>query len=710
MKIFLSPTGLCAGSYAMQRIAAALKSSAPDGVIVVDDAKHADVQLLYQIGLDAPPEDKEYVVLQLCGYTMRSDECLQALWRDARLVWSYYQLRDALPSNVPFLHAPLGIDAAFRMNAGSSFGRSLDLMTSGYTTGDTAEAIEEAAHAVERVGGQMLHIGPPAIENMTAYPSVWRSQKGMNDATLAMLYRSAKRVSGLRHVEGFELPALEGLLCGARPVVFDREDMRQWYTGVAEFVPESSGEELTALLTQLLSKPPDPVTAAQRAYALDTFSWARITSQFWSALLSTRKTQVSVPVGDKKRILVIGDAVASTGFARSTHKICDVLRERHEVHVLGLNYFGDPHDYPYKIYPAVSGGDIAGLGRVAGLVDSIAPAAVVIQNDPWNFQPYLKRIGNVPTIGFVAVDGKNVKGSELAGLTRAVFWTEFGRDECVKGGWTGKSEIVPLGVDTELYLPQDRGLVRAKMQMDRVFASRNLPADTFVVGSVGRNQERKRLDLTIEYFAQWVKDYDVKDAALWLHVAPTNEDAFDLEGLAEYYGVLDRVMLPTVPNFSGKSEEFMARTYAMIDVLLTTTMGEGFWLPGFEAMSCGTPVIAPDWSAIGELFKDAALLVPCSTTLAHPRYINSTIGGIADKQQTIAALDWTYRNRAFSQGFAKRGQERANEARFNWRTIGEQFADIVDDVIDPWRRTIAVQNDGNVGDGQQAESHPVEVS
>ena len=52
---------------------------------------------------------------------------------------------------------------------------------------------------------------------------------------------------------------------------------------------------------------------------------------------------------EKVPILVMADAVASTGFARVTHGIFENLLDRYDVHILGVNFRGDPHDYKAKI-------------------------------------------------------------------------------------------------------------------------------------------------------------------------------------------------------------------------------------------------------------------------------------------------------------------------------------------------------------------------
>lgn len=404
-------------------------------------------------------------------------------------------------------------------------------------------------------------------------------------------------------------------------------------------------------------------------------------------------------VKSKKCILWFGDAVASTGFAQATHSICDALHatDKYDIHIVGINYFGDPHPYPYKIYPCSPGGDTMGYGRVRGMVRDLQPDVIVLQNDPWNIQRYLKdkdgsKVGSVPTIGYIAIDGKNCDGGQLNGLTHSVFWTQFAQDEAHLRGYTGPSSVIPLGVDQNVFYPQDRAAVRERMQMERVFSDRGMPPDSFVVGVVGRNQWRKRLDLVVEYFAEWVHTRNVDNACLWIHSAPTNDDAWDLDQLADYYDVRNRVLIPLVPkNLAGLETEKMARCYNMFDVLFTATLGEGFWLPGFEAAACSTPIIAPDYSAVGELFKDAAQLVPCTSTAVHPNQTN-TIGGVMDKQWAVEALHALCSNREQLKFLGRQAYARVSEERFRWHNIGKKFEALIDQTLtttDAWTDLMA---------------------
>ena len=71
------------------------------------------------------------------------------------------------------------------------------------------------------------------------------------------------------------------------------------------------------------------------------------------------------------KILWYGDAVSNTGFARVTHSILNHLKEHHEIVVYGINYTGDPHQYPFKIYPAAghNAQDRFGIGRIQQIVE-----------------------------------------------------------------------------------------------------------------------------------------------------------------------------------------------------------------------------------------------------------------------------------------------------------------------------------------------------
>lgn len=385
------------------------------------------------------------------------------------------------------------------------------------------------------------------------------------------------------------------------------------------------------------------------------------------------------------RLLWVGDAVVSSGFARCSHKVCDYLHSQgHEIHILGINYYGDPHSYPYSIYPCNnpldSGRDAFGVTRLPSLIFKLKPDIVIILQDPWNIHAYLSEIdkwvgqlvsAGIPTsqflplppiVGWLAVDGKNQNGRDINGLSHVITWTQFGADELIKGGYAGDYSIVPLGVDTSLYYKRDKLECRRMMS---VMDTNPLLHEAFIVGYVGRNQPRKRLDLLIEYFAEWVHKYNISDGYLYLHVGPTGDTGVDIESLIKYYNVRGLVLVNQPDIGTGDPESLMPYIYSLMDVFVTTTQGEGFGLPILEAMACRVPVIAPDWSGLGSeggwtayQGQPALSLVSCtSTALTMLQGRNAcTIGGIPDKALMIEALNSQYRASRGQLYWTRRGE------------------------------------------------------
>lgn len=377
---------------------------------------------------------------------------------------------------------------------------------------------------------------------------------------------------------------------------------------------------------------------------------------------------------NKRKLLWVGDAAVSSGFARCTHNVCDALYASgmYDIRVIGLNYQGDPHSYPYPILPCKNGWlgcyDDFGVRRMKIEVSTFNPDVVILLNDPWNIKPYIKQPMTAPAIGWLAVDGKNIQGAEMNGLACGVFWTEFGRQEATLGGFVGDTAVVPLGVDQTMYRPlKDRMACRTRLQM---------PTDAFIVGSVGRNQPRKRLDLTFAYFAEWIRTRQIEDAYLFVHVAPTGDSGWDLRQLASYLGIANKVLTSTPDIGYGSPEEALRVMYNALDVLWNTGT-EGWWLPGMEAMACGVPTIVTDWSATGEWVEDAAIKIPCTSIAVNPEYRINTVAGVPDREASIRALDQLYQSKDLRYDYGQRGLKLVAQERFRWDHIAYELHNVI---------------------------------
>ncbi len=268
---------------AMHRINRELRRQAPPEVEFVSHPAGADLQILDVIGVGsfAYLALDDHVLLQHCYLTAETHEpewWLQR-FRRARLVMSYHDLPALTGADdFPFYRAPWGVDGTVFADQGLT--RSVGVLTSGYDA--DGEAIFECFEAAARLSIPAVHVG-----HDFGWPGV-RFLEGVSDTQLARCYSQARYVSGLRRGEGFELPVIEGLACGARPICFDTPCYRHWFDGHAVFVPELGSAELVEALVEVLMHQPAPVTMVEREALLNCFAWPRIFLGFWNRLMRTR--------------------------------------------------------------------------------------------------------------------------------------------------------------------------------------------------------------------------------------------------------------------------------------------------------------------------------------------------------------------------------------------------------------------------------------
>lgn len=195
------------------------------------------------------------------------------LWRRARVVWSYLDLQklcyeDGIVPDFNFYHAPLGCEsAAFFPIANSD--KHFRVLTTGRSW--LTESVRECVLAATSLGAQAVHIGTSAQRgNLTIV-------NGIDDTNLNFLYNQSSYVSGLRRIEGFELPAVEALFTGTCPILFDQSHYRKWYGDLACFIPEGGRTEVEASLTALFSKEPPSVNIE---LARARFNWPTLLQGF----------------------------------------------------------------------------------------------------------------------------------------------------------------------------------------------------------------------------------------------------------------------------------------------------------------------------------------------------------------------------------------------------------------------------------------------
>lgn len=158
------------------------------------------------------------------------------------------------------------------------------------------------------------------------------------------------------------------------------------------------------------------------------------------------------------------------------------------------------------------------------------------------------------------------------------------RDQLARlyGADPARIEIVPPGVDHELFSPGDRGVARLSLGL----------GDEPVLLFVGRIQRLKGLDVAIEALA-----LAPHDAKLVIVGGPSGP-AGDLEMERLHRLVSERNLRGQVLFVPPQPHGGLAMYYRAADVCLVPSRSESFGLVALEAAACGTPVIA---SAVGGL-------------------------------------------------------------------------------------------------------------
>ena len=166
------------------------------------------------------------------------------------------------------------------------------------------------------------------------------------------------------------------------------------------------------------------------------------------------------------------------------------------------------------------------------------------------------------------------------------------------------STYIPHGIDTSVYKPT------YEIAGTNIRDFMGIPQDAFLVGMVAANKangqiHRKAYAENLLAFAMHLKKHP--DSLLYIHTEPgRGYGGFDIAVLLKAMGIPKENVLMPDPYLlrAGYPEEHMAGFYTAMDVLLSTSYGEGFGLPTVEAQACGTRVITSNYAASKDLASE----------------------------------------------------------------------------------------------------------
>jgi glycosyltransferase involved in cell wall biosynthesis len=151
-----------------------------------------------------------------------------------------------------------------------------------------------------------------------------------------------------------------------------------------------------------------------------------------------------------------------------------------------------------------------------------------------------------------------------------------------------QARVLEHGVDTSIFKPVDCSAIKSKL---------NLPENAIVFLNANRNSKRKRMDLCISAFVQLCKRRPTEP--LYLCLLTTNEFGgwYDFQTLIyhecrkhDFFDVSKRVLIVDTSKIV-MTDEAVNEFYAVADIGVNTSTGEGYGLTALEHASLGKPQV-----------------------------------------------------------------------------------------------------------------------
>ena len=392
-------------------------------------------------------------------------------------------------------------------------------------------------------------------------------------------------------------------------------------------------------------------------------------------------------------IVVVGDAAAPTGFARVLHSILDRVKHKYEIHHLGVNYSGDPHDADWKVYVARLAGDLYGANRLQQLIEGAKPRLVFMVNDVWilaRYAPILKKYkDHLKTVMYFPVDGEPLDADfveHLDGVDQLVAYNQFGKrvmqqaiDEVRRESPDFKAseiEVIPHGVDTQLFYPYSKKPATGGINHGRLRAKKMLLPnkkdflESFIVLNANRNQPRKRIEITMQGFALFAENKP-DNVKLYLHMG-AEDMGWNLMSLARRYDIEGRLIISnTSKETPTDSVKRLNMIYNACEVGINTSLGEGWGLVSFEHAATGAAQIVPRHTACEELWQGAAEMLEPVFTVTVERVL--TEGKFVSPKGVAEALERLYRDPEYLREMSEAAYLNATRPEYKWKNIARQW-------------------------------------
>ena len=372
-------------------------------------------------------------------------------------------------------------------------------------------------------------------------------------------------------------------------------------------------------------------------------------------------------------IAICGESHEACGFGRVSHALSAGLAGLGaETHLIGISH----RDL------TLAGKD----WRTA--LHGLDPDLVVFIGDAWTF-PLLRPdlVEAAPRAAAIAYfiteyEVDPAVAQALGAADHIVVPSEWARASLQQAGNlpAEKISIVPHGIDPNLFrLDRNVAIDRAAActTLGEFLPGDLVPRSGFLILNGNQNTDRKRLDLTIEAFADF--HHQVPDSQLIL-LDDLAAARCDLTRTVQSAGLADAVV-SLGPSRLGRrlSNQELNRLYNACDLGLNTAMGEGWGLVSWEHAATGAAQLVPDTPLMRELWGRSAVFLAAKCTALAGSFTRH--GYVVDPAAATAELLRLYRDPAARKASAQACQAQVTRAPYHWSTIARLWFDVAGRVV-----------------------------
>ena len=312
-----------------------------------------------------------------------------------------------------------------------------------------------------------------------------------------------------------------------------------------------------------------------------------------------------------------------------------------------LNHLKNRHCYKFMPYMAIDS-------------DCLFPILVPPEN-----RPGLPPIDTIRTIGMA---------------NKTIVFTNWAKDvinkTCklvTKGRELSNIEVIPHGVNTEVWKPL--GEEKKKELREKYFGIKD---NTFLIGVLARNQPRKRLDAIFMAMSSFIKkgyEKNGRKIVCYFHTSLEDNLGWDLQWLATYYGVSDRIIFDkNLKPGMGPEDDQLNEIVNCFDVHLLLPNSEGWCLPALETAAAGIPNIVSNYSAHADWGKNTLLMCKVGAYEHEPR--TGFIKAIADPDHAAHQLNLLYSSKKMCQEYSSRGVSLGK--KLDWKNVVVKWQELLD--------------------------------